>query len=79
MREISNKIENKINIINQKFENIKNKMEEIDNKFESIFSRSVNQNQNITKNQNNDIEGLLKMLNSNSNPLFSSSLDTLRS
>ncbi len=79
MREISNKIENKINIINQKFENINNKMEEIDNKFESIFSKSATKNQNNIKTQNSDIESLLKMLNTNNNPLFSSALNNLRS
>ncbi|MCX7871421.1 MAG: hypothetical protein N2485_07655 [bacterium] len=77
MREISNKIENKINIINQKFENINNKMSEIDTKFESIFNKVVNQNQNNTKTQN-DIESLLRMLNTNNNSVFSSSLNNLR-
>ena len=77
MRENSNKIENKINIINQKFENINNKMSEIDTKFESIFNKVVNQNQNNTKTQN-DIESLLRMLNTNNNSVFSSSLNNLR-
>ncbi len=77
MREISNKIENKINIINQKFENINNKMSEIDTKFESIFNKVVNQNQNNTKTQN-DIESLLRMLNTNNNSVFSSSLNNFR-
>ena len=77
MREISNKIENKINIFNQKFENINNKMSEIDTKFESIFNKVVNQNQNNTKTQN-DIESLLRMLNTNNNSVFSSSLNNLR-
>ncbi|MGC8733849.1 MAG: hypothetical protein ACP5RD_02230 [bacterium] len=78
MREISNKIENKINIIDQKFENINDKMLSIDDKFESIFNRSVNQNQNNVKNQAN-LEDLLKILNTNSNPVFGNSLNNIRS
>jgi len=76
MREISNKIENKINIIDQKFNNINNKISEIDNKFETIFNRSINQNQNSNQNQSN-LEDLLKILNNN-NSLFSNSLSNIR-
>jgi len=76
MREISNKIENKMNIINQKFDNINTKMSEIDNKFETIFNRSVNQNKNANQNQSN-LEDLLKILNNN-NSVFSSSLSNIR-
>ncbi len=76
MREISNKIENKINIIDQKFNNINTKISEIDNKFEKIFNRSINQNQNINQNQSN-LENLLKILNNN-NSVFSNSLSNIR-
>jgi hypothetical protein len=76
MREISNKIENKINIIDQKFNNINTKISEIDNKFETIFNRSINQNQNSNQNQSN-LEDLLKILNNN-NSGFSNSLSNIR-
>ena len=76
MREISNKIENKINIIDQKFNNINTKISEIDNKFETIFNKSINQNQNFNQNQSN-IEDLLKILNNN-NSGFSNSLSNIR-
>jgi len=76
MREISNKIENKINIIDQKFNNINTKISEIDNKFETIFNKSINQNQNVNQNQSN-IEYLLKILNNN-NSLFSNSLSNIK-
>jgi hypothetical protein len=76
MREISNKIENKINIIDQKFNNINTKISEIDNKFETIFNKSINQNQNLNQNQSN-IENLLKILNNN-NSVFSNSLSNIK-
>ncbi len=76
MREISNKIENKINIIDQKFNNINTKISEIDNKFQTIFNKSINQNQNVNQNQSN-IEDLLKILNNN-NSVFSNSLSNIR-
>ena len=76
MREISNKIENKINIIDQKFNNINTKISEIDNKFETIFNKSINQIQNANQNQSN-LEDLLKILNNN-NSGFSNSLSNIR-
>jgi uncharacterized phage infection (PIP) family protein YhgE len=76
MREISNKIENKINIIDQKFNNINTKISEIDNKFETIFNKSINQIQNANQNQSN-LEDLLKILNNN-NSEFSNSLSNIR-
>jgi uncharacterized phage infection (PIP) family protein YhgE len=76
MREISNKIENKINIIDQKFNNINTKISEIDNKFETIFNKSINQIQNANQNQSN-LEDLLKILNNN-NSGFINSLSNIR-
>lgn len=76
MREISNKIENKINIIDQKFNNINTKISEIDNKFQTIFNKSINQNQNVNQNQSN-LQDLLKILNNN-NSGFSNSLSNIR-
>jgi hypothetical protein len=76
MREISNKIENKINIIDQKFNNINTKISEIDNKFETIFNKSIDQNQNSNQNQSN-LEDLLKILNNN-NSGFINSLSNIR-
>jgi uncharacterized phage infection (PIP) family protein YhgE len=76
MKEISNKIENKINIIDQKFNNINTKISEIDNKFETIFNKSINQIQNANQNQSN-LEDLLKILNNN-NSGFINSLSNIR-
>ena len=67
MREISNKIESKINIIN-------NKMEAIDTKFENIFNKNMNTNVQSNQTTTTELENLLKSLNTNLNPAFGNSL-----